>query len=271
MRARKAKKRPETPEHRFRRKLMEECRIVPGMMVKAERMPQGSMEYYRVRYIPASVLEVSELDFCLQSLWGEGSCLLRFVDEARQPMDEYGSMWIHLGDYDDLDDRLEEAQVEVIMALSEAQNENQPDKTIAASQGWANLMPTGRSAFSKLTPATLDALRRYIESVCSNDSNAIHETIRMMSEMREQEYQRTMKQQTDAVKQFLDTMPVEVQAALQAQGTQCQTQTEPVSQGSRFPLGDCSPPIAGPSLERLNTRGILQGLGKPQDRGADDQ
>ena len=78
-----------------------------------------------------------------------------------------------------------------------------------------------------------------------------------------------MKQRADAAKQLLDTMPPEVQAALQAQGIECQTQTEPVSQGRQFPLGDCSPPIVG--LERLNTHGIFQGLGKPQDRGEDDQ
>ncbi len=265
MRARKAKRQTETPEDRFQDKLMEECRINPGMMVKVERMPQGSMKYYRVRYIPASLLEVGQLELCLRSLWGEGPCLLRFVDETREPLEEYGSMWIDLGDYDDIDDRLEEAEAEVMMALIEAQNENQLDKTIAACQALANLMSTRRGAFSKLTPATQDALKRSIKIPRSDDINVIRESMRLMSEAQNQEHQRTMKQRADAVKQLLDALPVEVQAALQAQGIECQTQTEQVSQGSSLPLGDCPPPFAGLSLERL------QGLGEPQDRGEDDQ
>lgn len=270
MRARKAKKRPETPENRFQDKLMEECRINPGMMVKAERMPQGSMSGYRLIYIHASQLDPRHLETCLRTLCGSGSCLLRFVDETRQPLDEYGSLWIHFGGYDDVDDKLEEAQAEAMMALLEPPNENQLDKTIALCQAFANL-PTQRGAFSKLTPAIQDALKRSIEIPRADGNKVIHETKRMISEMREQEYQRIMKQRADAVKQLLDTMPVELQAALQAQGVECQAQTEPVSQGNMFPLGDCSQPIVGPSLERLNTRGILQGLGKPQDRGEDDQ
>jgi len=254
MRARKAKKQPEIPADRFWRKLSAEHGKRHGMVVKAERMPQGSMEYYRVRYIPASQLEIGQLELYLRSLWGEGSCFLRFVDEKRQPLDQYGGIWVHLGYYDDLDDRLEEAQAEVTIALLEAQNEqneNQLEKTIATCQALVNLTPTRGNAFNKLAPAMQDALRRSMQRERPDSIEAMHETMKLISEVREQEHQRIMKQQADAAKQFLDSMPPEVQAALQAQGLECQTPEEPA--GRQFTPENCSQPIVG--LQRLKIRG----------------
>ncbi len=147
MRARKAKKRPETPEDRFQDKLMEECRKNPGMMVKAERMPQGSMSGYRLIYIHASQLDPRQLDTCLRTLCGSGSCLLRFVDETRQPLDEYGSLWVHLGGYDDVDDKLEEARDAAIM------------DSLTVLAGLAGKIPR-----NSLDPGLFDALKRYVES-----------------------------------------------------------------------------------------------------------
>ena len=72
----------------------------------------------------------------------------------------------------------------------------------------------------------------------------------MMREMQDQERQGIMKRRADAAKQFLDSMPPEVQAAFKAQGIECQTPPEPASQ---FPPRDCSPPIVGLSLQRLKT------------------
>ena len=97
MRSKKRRKQSETPELRFRRKLIEEYGKMPGMMVKAERMGQGSMERYQVKYVHASQLDARDLEICLQAYWGSGTCLLRFVDETHQPWDEYGSMWMDLG------------------------------------------------------------------------------------------------------------------------------------------------------------------------------
>lgn len=110
MRERKRRKRSETPETIFRNKLIQEHGQNPGMMVKAERMAQGRMADYGVRYVHASQLDPGQLERNLKALWGGGSCLLRFVDSTRQPLDDFGALWIHLMDYDDLDDRLDEAR-----------------------------------------------------------------------------------------------------------------------------------------------------------------
>lgn len=99
----------------------------------------------------------------------------------------------------------------------------------------------------------IDALRRSMQNTRPDSIESIHETMKLISEVREQEHQRVTKQKADAVKQFLDSMPPEVQAALKAQGLGCQTPEEPA--GHQFPRGDCSPPIVGPSLQRLKTHG----------------
>jgi len=275
--ARKAKKRLEPPETIFRRKLTVENRKTPGMMVKAERMAQGSMADYCVKYVHASQLDPRHLDTCLRTLFGSGSCLLRFVDETRQPLDEYGTLWIHFGGYDDLDDRLEEAQAEVIMALLEAQmeeKENQLDKTMAFIQTCVNLRSTQRSAFSRLAPATVNALKRSMQNARPDNSKVLHETMRQMSEMRDKEQQRILKQRADVAQQLqtaLAPIMAEMQAALQAQEVECETQSDPISQEPPFPPGDCSPPIVRLPLQRLNINGILHGLGKIQGKEEDDQ
>ncbi len=229
MRTRKEKKRSETPEAIFRRKLRAEYRKAPGVMVKVEHIPQGSMADYQIKYIHASQLDPRYLDMCLLELYGSGSCLLRFVDETRQPLDDYGTLWVHLGNYDDLDDRLEEAHAEVIITFLNAQ---------------ADLRQRG-STFRNLTPAMQDALERSIER---DDGKVMLETMKKIGEMQNQERKRIMEQRADTAKKLqtaLDSMMAEIQETLQAQKSECETQAEPASQGRQFPPADYSPPTVG--------------------------
>ena len=272
MRSKKRRKRPETPELCFRRKLMEEYRKTPGMTVKAERMAQGGMWRYRVEYVHASHLDPRQLEMQLRALWGDGSCLLRFVDETRQPLDEFGGVWIDLGDYDDLDDRLEEAQFAANMATLKMVAEMKKKSSDTEMAVLAKLVSlTGNIRRSRPDPALLDAFKRSMNTPRSDGGEVTLETARMIGEMRNQEYQLIMKQRADAAEQLQTALAAAIteMQTLQAQELECETQTELVGQGRRFPLEDCSPPIVG--LSRMKTKGILQGLDKFQDRGEDDQ
>lgn len=276
MRVKKRQKLPESPEIIFRNKLNQEHRENPGMMIKMERMAQGRMTDYRLRYVHASLLDPRQLEICLKELWGGGSCLLRFVDETRQPLDEFGALWIHLMGYDDLDDRLEGAQFAAnmaILAMTAEMNQKSMDSGMANLTILAGLAEKNRR--NKSNSRMIDALKRSIESAPPDDGKVMHETMKLISEMRNQQHQQILKQRADVAQQLqtaLAPIMAEMQAALQAQELECQMPAEPVSQEHQlFPPGDCSRPIVGLPLQRLKTHEILQGLGKSQDKKEDDQ
>ncbi len=112
MRRRKEKPTPATPERLFELKLQEERSRIPGMTIKVERMPQGKMRDHVAEYLPAG--RVFNLYNDIYNWLGDGTYLLRFVDEKHRPLDEFGSMWIRLcfDNEDPIDARISEAKSE---------------------------------------------------------------------------------------------------------------------------------------------------------------
>ena len=114
----------DTPEKLFRMKLWEEHRKAPGMTVKVERMPQGSMKNYAVHYVSAcNIIDVRNMESYIQGWLGDGEYLLRFVDDKRRPRDEFGSLWIRVAFelMDEFEAQKAEAEVELVKAYLEFQ------------------------------------------------------------------------------------------------------------------------------------------------------
>ena len=275
MRSRKGRKRSETPELRFRRKLTEEYMKAPGMMVKVERMPQGSMAHYRVQYVHASQLDPRDLEIQMQEYLGSGTCLLRFVDETRQPLDEHGSMWIFLGHHDDLEDRLEKAQfatnITVLKSMAVAKQ-----KSRDADMEYAAILPAliGKIRRNRSDARLVDVLKRSMNAPRRDNSEAVSQAVKATNEMREQENQRIVQQRAETAKQLptlLDPIVTKMQEALQGQEVECEIQVEPVEQGHQFRQEDGLSLVAGLSLQRLKADCVVRSLRKPQEQEEDDQ
>ena len=160
------------------------------------------------------------------------------------------------------------ATVKIKMDMEQSKRDTEMD-SLTVLAGLA-----GNIRRNRINPGMFDALKRSIESARPDDSKVMYGAMKLISEAQNQEHQRTMEQQADAAQQLqtaLAPIVAEMQATLQAQELECETAAEPVSQERQFPPEDCSRPIVGLKLQRLETRDILQGLGKPQNGKEDDQ
>ena len=66
------------------------------MTVRIERMPQGKMRNYVVKYVSACNLSFPDMDRYIYTWMGNGEFFLTFVDDSGKPLNEFGSMWVRL-------------------------------------------------------------------------------------------------------------------------------------------------------------------------------
>ena len=113
----------QSPEEIFRTKLWAECHKAPGLTVKIEKVPRGSMSNHKVEYISACSLDALHIESYLQRWLGDGDYLLKFVDENCCPLEEFGNLWISLAfeSCDEFEVEMAEARVELVKARMELQ------------------------------------------------------------------------------------------------------------------------------------------------------
>jgi len=291
-RRRKQHRQPDTPEERFRIKLLEECRKRPGMTLKIEKMPQGSMRNHKVRYIPAGSIDFRYLEEQIAGLLGNGSFFVRFVDEGGQPLKEYGYMWLHLAHAhaeftgETVETDMQKAQIQMMQAYREWCHQNRlalleplMERVVRMPADWMKLMGAACELASRMRQQVGNRGRNgtltmaVLTLMQTDGSTRAKELIKFLQEMQKEQGRTALSHITEACMQQYGQSDGR-QAELQTQvskfddTTQQETEKRPHVSGSRIHPPTISGQLTYQARRRYKLLGT-EGTTLPEDESID--